>query len=182
MKRSSSTSRPDSLVCPLCEMGSLRSSSHDSMRCETCEGLLSGQLLETLRQISALPDALGSHACEECGYPQMRLLPDGTFHCPSCGSEVLPLEAPKGPPSPQEEYRSEAYQCGWIDGRFGEVECFTENPTLTRWQEANERLEYYRGHREGSEARKLAWLSMRGDAMSRSGRISLAAEEVSEMA
>jgi hypothetical protein len=47
-------------------------------------------MLETLCQITALPDALGSHACE-CGHPQMRCLPDGVFHCPACGSEVLPL-------------------------------------------------------------------------------------------
>ncbi len=91
MKASSLASRPDSLVCPFCEMGQLRSSTHDSMRCQLCGGHLSGVVLETLRQISALPDALGSHACEECAHPQMRLLPDGTFHCPSCGSEVMAL-------------------------------------------------------------------------------------------
>jgi uncharacterized Zn finger protein (UPF0148 family) len=139
-------------VCPLCEMGQLRSSTRESMRCESCGGHLSGAVLGTLRQIASLPDALGSHACEECAHPQMRLLPDGTFHCPSCGAEVLPLEAASGEPTPEEEYRSEAYRCGWIDGRFGEVGCFTENPNLSRWQEASERLEYYRGHREGSEA------------------------------
>jgi hypothetical protein len=27
----------------------------------------------------------------------MRRLPDGTFHCPSCGAEVLPVEATSGP-------------------------------------------------------------------------------------
>jgi uncharacterized Zn finger protein (UPF0148 family) len=178
VKGLSLTSRPDSLVCPLCEMGQLCSSSQDSIRCQSCQGLLSGALLETLRQISALPDALGSHACEECGYPQMRLLPDGTFHCPSCGSEVVALEASKEPPWPQEEYRSEAYRCGWIDGRFGEVGCFTENPTLARWQEASERLQYYRGHRAGSEAGNAA---MKAVATRSSARGSLAAEEVSEM-
>jgi uncharacterized Zn finger protein (UPF0148 family) len=157
VKGSSLTSRPDSLVCPFCETGQLRSSSHDSMRCRSCEGLLSEELLETLRQISTLPDALGSHACEECAHPQMRLLPDGTYHCPSCGSEVLSLKAAsrEPPPSP-EEYRSEAYRCGWIDGRFAEVGCFTHNPNLAKWHEAKERLEYYRGHRAGSVARKAA--------------------------
>ncbi len=109
-------------------------------------------MLGALRQIVALPDALGKHACEECGHPEMRRLPDGTFHCPACGSEVVPLEAAsREPPSPQ-EHRSEAYRSGWIDGRFGEVGCFTHNPNLPRWQEANERLEYYRGHRAGGEA------------------------------
>ncbi len=110
MKASSLASRPGSLVCPFCQTGALlRSSGEDSMRCQSCEGLISGALLETLRQISALPDALGSHACEECAHPQMRLLPDGTFHCPSCGSEVVAFEAAsrEQPPSP-EEYRSEA--------------------------------------------------------------------------
>jgi uncharacterized Zn finger protein (UPF0148 family) len=46
--------------------------------------------MATLQQIVALPDALGEHACE-CGHPEMRRLPDGTFHCPACGSEVLPI-------------------------------------------------------------------------------------------
>jgi hypothetical protein len=152
MKASSLASRAGSLVCLFCQTGALlRSSDEDSMRCRSCGGLLSGALLETLRQISALPDALGSYACEECAHPRMHL-PDGTFHCPSCGSEVVALEA-SGEPTP-EEYRSEAYRCGWIDGRFAGVGCFTCNPNLRKWQEANERLEYYRGHRAGGEARK----------------------------
>jgi ribosomal protein L37AE/L43A len=176
MKASSLASRPHSLVCPLCEMGQLRSLSHDSMRCQSCGEHLSGAVLQTLRQISALPDALGSHACEECAHPQMRLLPDGTYHCPSCGAEVLPLEASRELPSP-EEYGSEAYRCGWIDGRFGEVGCFTHNPNLARWQEANERLQYYRGHRAGSEARKMA---MRGCEEQVRQRLP-GSEEVSEM-
>jgi hypothetical protein len=50
-------------------------------------------MLETLWRITALPDALGRHACE-CGHPEMRLLPDGVFHCPACGSEVLPADVP----------------------------------------------------------------------------------------
>jgi ribosomal protein L37AE/L43A len=61
--------------------------------CDSCAGSVSGAMLEALRQIVALPDALGNHACEECGHPEMRLLPDGVFHCSACGSEVLPLEA-----------------------------------------------------------------------------------------
>ena len=93
MRRSTLTSRPDSLLCPLCEASKLYPSGRDSMRCESCDGCLSGAMLETLRVICALPDTLGTHACEECGHPQMRLLPDSTRHCPACGSEVLPLEA-----------------------------------------------------------------------------------------
>ena len=58
-------------------------------------GSLSGAMLEALRQIATLQDAVGSHACE-CGHPEMRVLPDGVFHCPACGCEVLPLAASKG--------------------------------------------------------------------------------------
>lgn len=39
-------------------------------------------MLETLREISSLPEALGPHAC---GHPEMRRLPDG----------ILPVEAGK---------------------------------------------------------------------------------------
>jgi ribosomal protein L37AE/L43A len=99
MKGSSLVSRPDSLVCPFCESGQLRPSGNDSARCASCAGLVSGEMLETLRSISTLPDALGSHACEECGHPEMRRLPDGVFHCPACGSEVLPVDAASTPRS-----------------------------------------------------------------------------------
>jgi uncharacterized Zn finger protein (UPF0148 family) len=177
MKASSLASRPHSLVCPFCEMGQLRSSTHDSMRCRSCEGIINGALLQTLRQITALPDALASHACEECAHPQMRLLPDGTYHCPSCGSEVLALEASRESPSP-EEYRSEAYRCGRIDGRFGERGSFVDNPNLARWENPSERLDYYRGHRAGSEARNAA---MGGWEEQVRERGSPAAEEVSKM-
>jgi hypothetical protein len=63
-------------------------------------------MLETLRRISALPNALGSHACE-CGHPEMRLLPDGVFHCPACGSEVLPINGPSTLSRPNEKNASE---------------------------------------------------------------------------
>jgi ribosomal protein L37AE/L43A len=92
MRGSSLASRLDSLVCPLCEVGELRPFGNDSMRCGSCGSRLSGAMLDALRQVTALPDALGSHACEECGHPEMRYLPDRTYHCPSCGSEVLPVE------------------------------------------------------------------------------------------
>jgi ribosomal protein L37AE/L43A len=39
--------------------------------------------------MATLPVSLGAHACE-CGHPEMRRLPDGVFHCPACGSEILP--------------------------------------------------------------------------------------------
>jgi rRNA maturation endonuclease Nob1 len=37
------------------------------------------------------PGHLICHACKECHHSEMRLLPDGVFHCPACGSEVLPI-------------------------------------------------------------------------------------------
>ena len=96
MKGSSLVSKPDSLVCPLCEVGRLRSFVNDSMRCGSCGGHLSGAILKALRQITDLPDVLGAHPCE-CGHPEMRRLPDGTYHCPACGSEVLTVAASTKP-------------------------------------------------------------------------------------
>jgi ribosomal protein L37AE/L43A len=93
MKTSLLASRPDHLICPLCEASKLYPSAQGSMTCQSCGTQLRGTMLETLRCISTLPDALGSHSCE-CGHPEMRLLPGGgVFHCSACGSEVLPLEA-----------------------------------------------------------------------------------------
>ncbi len=151
MKDSSLASRSRSLVCPLCEAGELKPSGQSSARCESCAGSVSEAMLETLRRIVALPDALGSHACEECAHPEMRLLPDGTFHCPACRSEVLPVGAPWRPSRPDEH--AEAYRAGWVDGRFGEKGSFADNPNLARWENPSDRLAYYRGHRAGSEAR-----------------------------
>jgi hypothetical protein len=151
MKGSSLASRPDSLVCPLCEVDQLWPSGNDSARCASCAGLVSGAVLETLRSISALPDALGKHACE-CGHPEMRLLPDGTYHCPACGSEVLPIDTASAP-SRFDEHGA-AYWAGWVDGRFGERDSFVDNPNLAQWANPSDRLDYYRGHRAGSEARQ----------------------------
>jgi ribosomal protein L37AE/L43A len=39
--------------------------------------------------------------CEECSPPEMHRLPDGMFHCPACGSEVLPPKASGVPDRPQ---------------------------------------------------------------------------------
>jgi ribosomal protein L37AE/L43A len=91
VKGSFLASRSDSLVCPLCEAGELRLSDHTSARCASCASLLNGAMVETLRQITALPEGHGSHPCE-CGHPEMRGLPDGVYHCPACRSEVLPFE------------------------------------------------------------------------------------------
>ena len=92
-------SRPDHLLCPACGYGALRprgsarGSLSRSAKCESCGCSFGGGTVETLKQIAALPDAVGKHACEECGHPEMRSLPDGTFHCPACRSEVVPSES-----------------------------------------------------------------------------------------
>jgi hypothetical protein len=82
----------------------------------------------------------------------MRRLPDGTFHCPACGSEVLPIDASSTPSRPEEH--AQAYWAGWVDGRFGERGSFVENPNLARWENPSERLTYYQGHRAGSGAHR----------------------------
>jgi hypothetical protein len=111
---------------------------------------VSGTVLATLREIAELPDVVGNHACE-CGHPEMRRLPDGVYWCPACGSEVLPVESP---PAPWDGAHSEAYWSGWMDGRFKEGESFTNSRALARWQAAEDRLDYYRGHRAGREERR----------------------------
>jgi ribosomal protein L37AE/L43A len=87
---SDTASRTDHTICPFCGSGELVSVGPGSARCKACGLPLLGSTLETLRDIIGLPDTLGAHACE-CGHPEMRELPDGVFHCPACGSEVLPM-------------------------------------------------------------------------------------------
>jgi hypothetical protein len=151
MKGSSVRSRAGSLICPLCEGHELSGHGHSSARCGCCGGIVSGATLEALRQITELPDAVGRHACE-CGHPEMRLLPDGTHHCPACGSEVGPPDVRAVLKQPEEH--GQAWWAGWMDGRFGELSSFVDNRSLGRWEDPSERLEYYRGHRAGSEARR----------------------------
>ena len=112
---------------------------------------MSGVPLEALRRIADLPDALGRHAWE-CGHPEMRRLPDGTRHCPSCGSEVLPTDARAT--LSESDKRGEAWWAGWMDGHFGKSTCFACNLKLAKWEAPSERLDYYRGHRAGSETRR----------------------------
>ena len=83
------------ILCPFCESGKLISFGPNLARCDSCGLPLVGSTLETLRDVIGLPDALGAHPCE-CGHPEMRELPDRVFHCPACGSEVFPMEAPPG--------------------------------------------------------------------------------------
>jgi hypothetical protein len=48
-----------------------------------------------------------------------------------------------------------AYRNGWEDGRFGAPQSFLENPNLAGWAGHNERLAYYRGHRDGRRVREM---------------------------
>ena len=146
----STTIRFHSIRCPFCEVYELEHLRDGSVRCASCEGSLDAELLSMIRQIRTLPDALGSHPCEECGHPEMRKLPDGVFHCSACGSEVLPAYG--FPDSGRSKGVSEAYLSGWMDGLFGSAASFVHNRELARWEDATDRLDYYRGHREGREA------------------------------
>ena len=137
------------LTCPFCSEAELRGFGRNSLRCDECGGVLGGALLQTLNGIVALPDATGGHACE-CGHPEMRRLPDGVYRCPACGSEVTPVSPPVSWKSPE---HTEAYWSGWLDGRYGDSERFTNNRRLAKWDDATERLDYYRGHRAGHDAR-----------------------------
>jgi ribosomal protein L37AE/L43A len=96
VKASSLASRSDHFVCPVCQVSELQSFGGEGARCSSCGCKLGTAMLLTLEQIIALPDALGEHACG-CGHPEMRRLPDETFHCPSCGAEVLSIETISGP-------------------------------------------------------------------------------------
>jgi ribosomal protein L37AE/L43A len=89
---SRATSKPNSIVCPVCGCGALEVRGPGLAGCGSCGRAVDGAVLRTLEEVVSLPDALGGRACE-CGHPEMRRLPDGVFHCPACGSEVTPLEA-----------------------------------------------------------------------------------------
>ena len=48
-----------------------------------------------------------------------------------------------------------AYKSGWEDGRFGPTQLFHSNPNLAGWADPQERLAYYRGHRDGRRVREM---------------------------
>jgi ribosomal protein L37AE/L43A len=143
------TSETSPLTCPYCEASHLTDVGRNAARCAACGGVLGGDLLALLRQISTLPNPPGQHACE-CGHPEMRLLPGGVYRCPACGSEVLPVSAVNVTWIDPE--RSDAYRQGWLDGRYGSQEPLTRSRLLARW-EGHDRLDFYRGRRAGREAR-----------------------------
>ena len=93
---SGTASRPHQVICPFCESDVLVLLGPGFARCRSCGLPLLGSTLETLQNILELPAASGLHPCE-CGHPAMRELPDGVFHCPACGSEVLPVEDTDAP-------------------------------------------------------------------------------------
>ena len=47
-----------------------------------------------------------------------------------------------------------AFRNGWEDGRFGPRQSFLENQNLAGWASHQERLAYYRGHRDGRRVRE----------------------------
>jgi hypothetical protein len=54
-----------------------------------------------------------------------------------------------------ERRKNPAYRNGWGDGRFGPTQSFHENSNLAEWADHQERLSYYRGHREGRRIREM---------------------------
>ena len=143
-------SNTNPLTCPFCESSPLKDFGRNSARCSACGGVLGGDFLDMLQRIVALPDILGRHACE-CGHPEMRLLPDDVYRCPACGSEVVPVSA--GSATWKSPDHTEAYWSGWLDGRYGEPQPMLDSRNLARWDSAPDRLDFYRGHRAGREAR-----------------------------
>lgn len=138
------------MVCPLCESDEVRYDKQSVARCSGCNRTLDGAVLETLKQIVALPETFGSRPCE-CGHPEMRRLPDGVLRCPACGSEVLPIRASST--LSESEHGSEAYLCGWAYGLFGRIGSFIHNEELARWEDPYDRLDFYQGCRAGEAAR-----------------------------
>jgi ribosomal protein L37AE/L43A len=139
-----------SIVCPCCGINELERGAEGAARCTRCACRISTQVLKTLEQIVSLPDAIGSHPCE-CGHPEMRHLADGVLWCPGCGSEVSPLSVSEM--RSELKWVSEAYRCGWAEGFLGSTESFVHNDGLARWEDTNDRLEYYQGHRAGRAVR-----------------------------
>ena len=51
--------------------------------------------------------------------------------------------------------KNPAYRNGWGDGRFGPTQLFLKNSNLAKWAGHQERLSYYRGHRDGQRVREI---------------------------
>ena len=96
--------------------------------------------------------------CPFCEVHELRSFGHNAARCDACGGVI------GGPlletlcritmtTSKPARHRSKAYWCGCFDGRFGPSACFTENRRLAEWDAASSRLDYYKGHRAGREAR-----------------------------
>jgi hypothetical protein len=55
----------------------------------------------------------------------------------------------------EDRRKNPAYRNGWGDGRFGPTRSFLENSNLAKWTSDQERLSYYRGHRDGRRVREM---------------------------
>ena len=55
----------------------------------------------------------------------------------------------------EDRRKNQAYRNGWGDGRFGPRKSFPDNSNLAKWAGPQERLSYYRGHREGRRVREM---------------------------
>jgi hypothetical protein len=55
----------------------------------------------------------------------------------------------------EDRRKKTAYRNGWEDGRYGPTQSFLTNPNLAKWAGPQERLSYYRGHRDGRQVRQM---------------------------
>ena len=96
--------------------------------------------------------------CEHATF-RVKVMPIGAgkkiAYCLECGrSGPVRGNSAEALTALRERRKDPAYRNGWGDGRFGLIETFLENPNLAGWAGHNERLAYYRGHREGRRVRE----------------------------
>src|SRR5215213_2711014 len=97
-------------------------------------------------------------AAGRIGRPRLRVRPSRDATTPRRSvpmSGLRPSSQPDqyAPVSWKSPEHTEAYWSGWLDGRYGDPKKFTHNRRLAKWDGAADRLDYYRGHRAGYEAR-----------------------------
>ncbi|CAA9475637.1 MAG: hypothetical protein AVDCRST_MAG12-1134 [uncultured Rubrobacteraceae bacterium] len=138
------------MVCPICETRGMKYLKSNLAFCPSCGRTTTGAVLEALLWVVGLPDAVGDLTCW-CGHPEVRLMLDGTFRCPACASEISPAEDDPD----AGEVRGGAYWSGWLDGCSGRNGNMARNERFARCKDPLDRLDYYRGHRAGREARRM---------------------------